>query len=68
MYYHMTMMITKVCDETYTKKCSISFSKIPQNTTVTHCYRPIQKTCGGSGPETCVNTMETHCTTRYDEK
>ena len=66
--YQMTMLITKVCDESYSKKCRISFSSVPQNKTVTHCYRPVRKKCGGGGPTTCVKTMETHCTSKYDEK
>merc|ERR1711953_1248001 len=58
---------TQVCDESYSKKCRISFSSVAQNKTVSHCYRPVRKKCGGSGPRTCVNTLETHCTSKYDE-
>ena len=68
-YYRLTSVVTrKVCDESYSKKCRISFSSVAQNTTVSHCYRPVRKKCGGSGPRTCVNTLETHCTSKYDEK
>ena len=62
------MVMAKVCDESYSKKCRISFSSVPQNKTVSHCYRPVRKKCGGDGPRTCVKTLETHCTSRYDEK
>ena len=64
----MMMIMMKVCDESYSKKCRISFSSVPHNQTVSHCYRPVRKKCDGSGPRTCVKTTETHCTSKYNEK
>ena len=36
----------EICEETFDKKCSISFTKTAQNETVQKCYTPLVKVCG----------------------
>ena len=36
----------EICEETFDKKCSISFTKTAQNETVQKCYTPLVKICG----------------------
>ena len=35
----------EVCDETYVKKCHITFRLTPVNTTVQDCFKPVIKQC-----------------------
>jgi len=39
----------ELCEETFEKQCSISFSQKATNDTVRKCYRPLVKVCGGQG-------------------
>jgi len=39
----------ELCEETFEKQCSISFSQKATNETVRKCYRPLVKVCGGQG-------------------
>jgi len=58
----------EVCDETFEKKCQITFAKKATTETVKKCYRPLVKSCTGQGPEQCRNFFETSCQTRYVQK
>ena len=44
LYYHYTC---QVCDETFTKTCSIQYKKVAYEEKYRHCYRPLVKDCGG---------------------
>ena len=39
----------EVCEETFDKKCSISFIQQARNETVEKCYTPLVKVCGEAG-------------------
>ena len=39
----------EICEESFDKKCSISFTKQARNETVQKCYTPLIKVCGGAG-------------------
>jgi len=58
----------EVCDETFEKKCSITFKQQAFNETVRKCYRPVEKVCNGQGPEICKTVYESSCSTKYVEK
>jgi len=58
----------EVCEETFEKKCSITFKQQAFNETVNHCYRPVTKECNGQGEEVCETVYESSCTTKYVEK
>jgi len=60
--------VEEICDETFEKKCQITFKKQAFNETVEHCYKPIEKVCNGQGPEECRTVYESSCTTKYVEK
>ena len=55
----------EICEETFEKLCSISFSQKAVNETVEACYSPVEKVCGGEGPVQCSTVFESACTTRY---
>ena len=58
----------EVCEENFEKICSITFTQQAYNETVEKCYTPVEKVCGGEGPEECRTVLESSCTTRYREK
>ena len=60
----------EVCDETYEKRCSITYKQVAQNDSLLHCYNPLVRSCSQpeSGAEECGEYYETSCTTRYVEK
>ena len=58
----------EVCEESFEKKCSITFKQQAYNETVKKCYMPIEKVCNGQGPEECRTVYESSCTTKYVEK
>ena len=58
----------QMCEESYQKKCQISFSKHPINETVKSCHKPVRKKCDGKGPKTCRKVYESHCKSKYDER
>ena len=58
----------EVCDETFEKKCQITFKQQAVNETVKKCYMPLQSVCNGQGADICETLYETSCTTRYIEK
>lgn len=66
----------RVCEDVYTKRCTIVFTKQAQETTEEHCYRPWTKRCDlepevGEEEEEggeCRTVSETWCVTRYQEK
>ena len=37
--------ICQVCDETYSKHCSITYKQVGQNDTLVHCYNPLVRDC-----------------------
>lgn len=49
------------------KKCQITYSKQGQNTTVRHCYTPVETQCGGGEGEQCHTVYESVCDTKYVE-
>merc|ERR1712025_581185 len=58
----------EVCEETFEKKCAITFKQKAFNETVNHCYRPVTKECNGQGEEVCQTVYESSCSTEYIEK
>ena len=34
-----------MCDETYSKHCSITYKQVGQNDTLVHCYNPLVRDC-----------------------
>ena len=58
----------EVCEENFEKICSITFKQQAYNETVEKCYTPVEKVCGGEGPEECRTVFESSCTTKYREK
>ena len=73
----------EICDESFDKKCSISFTQTAQNETVRKCYTPLVKVCGKDEPMgndisdqeqgvksniECKTYYESSCTERYVEK
>ena len=34
-----------MCDETYSKHCSITYKQVGQNDTLVHCYKPLVRDC-----------------------
>ena len=61
------------CSETYTKTCSIAFSRQPVVEVVSKCYRPLVTICGDQEDdddddeeEVCRTVHESVCTTRYE--
>merc|ERR1712123_11590 len=60
--------VEEICDETFEKKCQITFKKQAFNETVNKCYKPVEKVCNGQGPEECRTVYESSCTTKYVEK
>ena len=58
----------EVCEETYQKTCSITFTQQAYNETVRKCYTPVEKVCNGQGPDECTTVYESSCTTKYVEK
>ena len=58
----------EVCEENFEKICSITFKQQAYNETVEKCYTPVEKVCGGDGPEECRTVFESACTTKYREK
>jgi hypothetical protein len=58
----------QVCEENFEKNCQIVFKQQAVVETVKKCYRPLQKTCNGQGPEECRTLYESACTTRYIER
>ena len=60
----------EVCDETYEKRCTITYKQVAQNDSLLHCYNPLVRSCSQpeSGEEKCGEFYETGCTTRYVEK
>ena len=44
----------QVCEETFDKKCSISFTKQASNETVEKCYRPLVRVCGDSSDDQAI--------------
>ena len=63
----------EVCADTYTKTCSITFTKVPEVEVVRKCYRPLVTVCDddagdvGDDEEVCRTVQESVCTTRYLE-
>ena len=47
----------EVCEESFDKKCSISFIQQARNETVEKCYRPLVKVCGETDEEEEINTI-----------
>ena len=43
-----------MCEETFDKKCSISFTKQASNETVEKCYRPLVRVCGDSSDDQAI--------------
>jgi len=62
--------VEEVCDESFLKKCQISYRKHAVNETFNHCYRPLVRDCSAPafGEETCRTYYESSCSTRYIEK
>jgi len=60
----------RVCDKVYEKRCSITYSQVPQNETLVHCYNPLVRACDKAeeGEEQCREYRETACTTQYVER
>jgi len=58
----------EVCEESFEKKCQITFKQQAVTENVKKCYRPLKKVCNGQGPEQCKTIYESSCTTRYVEK
>jgi hypothetical protein len=57
----------EVCEENFEKTCQITFSAQAYAETVSACYTPVSKVCGGEGPEECRTVYEASCTTKYVE-
>ena len=67
----------RVCEDVYSKKCNIVFSRRAQETTERHCYRPWTRRCGlqegqegqeeEGGRSQCRRVTESWCVTRYQE-
>ena len=55
----------EICDENFEKLCQITFNPKSVKEIVKKCYRPLQKICDGTGPETCQTVFETSCVTKY---
>jgi len=58
----------EVCEETFEKKCGITFKQQAFNETVRKCYKPVEKKCNGQGEDVCKTVYESSCTTKYVEK
>ena len=58
----------EVCEENFEKTCQITFKQKAVEENVKKCYKPIEKTCNGQGPEECRTVYESSCTTKYIEK
>ena len=58
----------EVCQENFEKTCQVTFKQQAMNETVKKCYKPIQKSCTGNGPEECRTIFESTCSTKYVEK
>jgi len=58
----------EVCEENFEKQCQITFKQQAFNETVRKCYRPVEKTCDGTGPLECRTVYESACSTKYVEK
>jgi hypothetical protein len=58
----------EVCEENFEKSCQITFKQQAFNETVKKCYKPLQKTCNGQGPQECRTLYESACTTKYVER
>ena len=72
-YTYTTQFIPRqeeVCDQTYEKHCTISYSQVAQNESLVHCYNPLVRSCSRpeTGAEECREYHETSCTSRYVEK
>ena len=51
-----------MCDETYSKHCSITYKQVGQNDTLVHCYNPLVRDCvdqeeGGEGGKNTIKTV-----------
>jgi len=62
--------IEEVCEESFSKICSITYRKIAVNETFTHCYKPLVRDCSApaTGEDLCRTYYESSCSTRYVEK
>jgi len=56
------------CDETFEKKCQISFRSKAVTEPVRSCRRPLVSICDGTGPEECRSELETVCSTTTVEQ
>lgn len=58
----------KVCADNYKKICHISFKQEAGNETVQRCSSPVYKVCDGQGPEECVTSYQSSCSTKTVER
>ena len=63
----------RVCEDVYSKKCNIVFTRRAEETTEQHCYRPWSRRCDQEGQEEgqgarsqCRRVSESWCVTRYE--
>ena len=59
-----TPLCPQECEESFEKKCTISFSPRATNQTLRQCYKPVTKGCSGEGEQQCRTVYEASCTTR----
>ena len=67
----------RVCEDVYSKKCNIVFTRRAEETTEQHCYRPWSRRCDqevegeeeeeGGARSQCRRVSESWCVTRYQE-
>ena len=70
-----TQFRPRVCEDTYSKRCTIVFSTQATNVTEEACYTPYTKACDAgprdardtsAGEPVCVTVSDTSCVTRYE--